>query len=382
MICIFDSYTRQDQFNTCGERILNPLSGYVYEELNGSYYYELTVPMLPEDDSWRYIVPRNIIRSSKGQLFPISKVTYSNQNGLPVVSAYAPHVWYYLSDKVVANAEINQFSCYWALDWLHKHTEWNYDPNFVDYNFTYHSDIDALQYMKFENTSLAYCILGSADSVVNKYGGELHRNNFEYSVNKRKQGAKDDAFSLVYGWNCTDVKSTIDYSDYITVLRFEDNVHESGWGIIKTSTGRVDPHHVGAVKRMSYKEEDPNLANLIADGEAYWAEHVNPKLNYEVTFTDLSGTSRSYGWGDLESLNVGDRGTVIDVRGVSDVNKIIATKYDDVRGRMESCKLGNFDYSFMYRGKWDKVLSKDNPESRRLNVLEEKTKYWRLIEDE
>ena len=381
MICVFDKFTDQNQFDTCGERILNPTSAYITQEFNGNYYYEITAPMLPEDDSWQYIVPHNIIKASNGQLFPISKISQNIVNGVPTVTAYAPHIWYYLSDKIVESAEINQFSCYWAIDYIHKNTRWNRDPNCVDYDFRYGSDIGDLQYTKFENVSYAYAILGSPDSIVNIYGGELYRNNFEFSVNRRMQNSDDHSFALVYGWNCTDVKRTLDYTDYITAIRMYDNINQS-YSAIKGTGNRSFPHHVEVVKRSSYKDDDENLSNLRRDADRYWAEFAEiPRLTYEVAYTDLNGT-KTPGWDGLQYVRVGDKGTVMDITGRTDTNMVISTKYNDLTGRNENVKLGNFRPSDMHISRWDKVMSGDSAAFRRLDVIESKENLFRVGEVE
>ena len=64
MITVHDKHTPQDGFNNCGLAVLHPTSAYITEELNGRYDYEIEMPCLPDDDSWRYLVKYNILKSS------------------------------------------------------------------------------------------------------------------------------------------------------------------------------------------------------------------------------------------------------------------------------------------------------------------------------
>lgn len=106
MITIHGLHTEQDDFNNCGLAVLHPTSAYITEELNGRYDYEIEVPCIHDDpygnnDSWRHIKKYNILKASNGQLFQINNVQFYTNNGVPYVKAYAPHIWYYLSDMLV-----------------------------------------------------------------------------------------------------------------------------------------------------------------------------------------------------------------------------------------------------------------------------------------
>lgn len=378
MICIFDKFTPQNKFDTCGERILNPTSAYEIEERNGNYSYEISVPMLESDDSWKFVKPYNIIKSSRGQLFPINKVEYGYVSGVPTVKAWARHIWYYLSDKIVFESEINNYSCYWAIANILENTYYGRGDKLVDYEFRHNSDITDLKKISYDRISAANAILGSGDSIINLYGGELYRDNFYFSVNRRKEGAENNAFSLIYDWNCTEIKHTIDLSESLTEIDMTDNL--GNWMRISRVPDYQFPHQVMIAKRMSYDKETGSQIDI--DTGKYWNDNCYAKVTYDVNLIDLKDTNREAGWGNLEKLTVGNTGYVHDIIGEmhNDV-QIISTKYNDITGRMENVKLGNFRPSPLHYDRWDKVLSGDNAAYRRLDVLEGKSNFFTLVED-
>lgn len=379
MICIFDKMTAQDKFDSCGERILNPSSAYVLEEFNGNYSYEMTVPILPGDDSWNYVIPHNIIKSTKGQLFPIYKVEYDWTGSFPVVKAWARHIWYYLADKMTFDCRNDMYSCYWAIDNMMKHVAWGRGDNLTDYNFSYNSNINTLKYAEYDEVTAANAILGGAESIVNLYGGELYRDNFYFSVNSVRELAEENAFTLLHNFNCSGVKHTIDYSNTITEVRASDNVGNAI--AISRVPDRAFPHQVMLAKKLSYnKETNHTSEEFYADASDLWTDNAYADITYEINFVDMKDTTRAEGWGDLEKMVVGNTGYITDAISTSK-QRIISTKYNELTGRMENVKLGSFKPSELHSTRWDKILSGDNAAYRRLDLLEQKSSVFTLVED-
>lgn len=389
MIRIFDRHTEQGNFrdtnytnfDTVGT-IINPISAYITEELNGEYSYELTVPMIDTDDSWKAIQPYSIIKSSTGQLFQINKLKYETQNGVPCIKAYAPHIWYYLSDMHVVRYERNDWG-YWHVDHImtdpfdianKSGTRWSEGP--TSYSFTYEVGVEAkVTHLKFEHVSIAYALLGSPDSVINTYNGYLYRDNFYFSIDSKLKHSRENAFYLDAADNCSEIKLTHDYQERITFL--------AGWdqfGNYVQYGGGADIAH-GIIYGVEYAMTDDCGGNIDAQAEnlaKMVVDHMNgyylPKKTYEVTFVDSYNTVRDEGWERLRLLKVGDSGTIIDLKGDRDTQTIIATKYNDITERIDSLKLGSFIHSDLHQDRWDKIISGDSAAFRRLDVDEKKIK--------
>lgn len=381
-IYVFDSRTSQSILanpGSCGKTVLNPTSCITHEELNGDYSLTLEQPITPEDDCWKELKVFNIIRNSKGQLFPIYKVVKKLVRGVPTVVAYARHIFYYWNDKAIRNSNPTE------------HPEWTYDlttdcnnawqylfdqnrhyiamayaDDRIDYNFTTSTNITGTdQHIKFKDVSVAYAILGDPNSFVNLYGGELDRNNFTITLNSRKVGAADNVFSVIHGWNMNEIEETVDVSKMCTWVYADDNVgqsYEISWSGVQSF-----PHHI--VIGQSYSYDD--MSRLSSDANMYWNDYNSPAVTYKINLVNLSKTSADAGWGAFEHYNVGDTGLVkSEMFGIETTQKIIATDYDDLQERTTKVTLGSFIPSPLHENRFDKLLLGDGSAERRIRKLE------------
>lgn len=390
MIRVFDKHTPQGKiygtnythFDTLGN-VIRPISAYITEELNGEYSYEVTCPIVEGQDSWKALLPYSIIRATTGQLFQINKLTYSTQNGVPCVTAYAPHIWYYLSDMLLRRYEDSNYP-FWALhDMMMQYdegrdvgTEWSNDDQCTNYTFESSIAVDGVvRTFKFKNVSLAYAILGSPDSIVNQCKAYLYRDNFRFSINSdRLEGSVDNAFELNVADNCKEIKYTEDHSEKCSDFRA---YHQDGsyWGI-NFPSDRSWAHRIYHGADISAENLQEIMYNY---GPAYWADHNSEKKSYDVTFVDSYGTERNTGWERLRTMKVGDSGRITDLRGETDVQTIISTRYNDITGRIDNLKLGKFIRSALHQTRWDKIKSGDSAAFRRLDIVEKKADYFKLV---
>lgn len=399
MICVYDKHTPQDGFNNCGLRILNPVSAYITEELNGKYSYEVTCPMVKDDDSWTFLKPFNLLKSSTGQIFQIYKIITSTSGGVPVITAYADHIWYYLADMFVVHAEDTR-EAHWAMAHIFKElnrpqggayfdfsedkaTLFSHGQGLTDYNFQWSVNLDGMRHYKFDCVPLAYAILGSPDSIVNQWEGYLHRDNFRFSINKdKKEGAVDNAFWLDYGYNCSEVKYTYDFSNQRTEHWAFDGKLERYFAWAQDASPGYFPHQVISAAKYTlaetnWNQEVADLANMCG---RYVQEHLDPDKTYEVNFVDPKGTSfDASGWGILRNLRVGDRGWITSIDGVRSEQQIISTKYNDVTERVDSLKLGKFIRSQLHQSRIDDIMYGDDSAARRLDKLEKRMDYFELV---
>ncbi|MBR6837057.1 MAG: hypothetical protein IKM72_13785 [Oscillospiraceae bacterium] len=393
MITIHGLHTEQDDFNNCGLAVLHPTSAYITEELNGRYDYEIEVPCIHDDpygnnDSWRHIKKYNILKASNGQLFQINNVQFYTNNGVPYVKAYAPHIWYYLSDMLVYHAEGNE-SLYYCMENLFTErtrlpepevgTTWfSHGAGLTDYDFSNHvtqhyklyippEESDIRRY-KYDYISLASAILGNSDSVCNLWNVELHRDNFNWSLMRRKEYTTDGAFYLKYGLNCKEVKFTEDVSKRITEIRMYDNGGDGFANSIRPDAG-LFPHQSIWGTYMTY--EEPSMDALRQDMWAYWYDASEITYNWEVNYVDFHLTDRETGY--ERQLRVGDAGTVEDAVGNrSDNVRIISMRTNDITHRVEQIKLGSFKSSNLHQSRWNKKVqaTNDTPIGKRCTYLE------------
>jgi phage-related protein len=386
MITVHGMHTEQNDFNNCGLAIIKPTSAYITEELNGRYDMEIEVPCIPDDpregrheDSWKFIKMYNILKSSEGQLFMIHKIDYSMKNGVPYIRAYANHIWYYLADMLTM--ECNGRNVAWqAVDHLfvprdvHGNgcTWFSGGTGLTTYTFSKYinPELNKVFDYNYKNISLASALLGNSDSVVNLWGGEIWRDNFQFRIDKHKYDSMSDAFELVYGVNCRDVKYTEDTTNRKTEVHVSCNNGKFPTAKSIIPDAGLFPHQ--AISGLDFSYEQPSQELVFRDLDAWWEENTGWLYNWEVDYVDFKGTDKGAGWDQMRKIRVGDTGIVQDAFGHRQTQKVIATKYNDITGRLESVKLGSFKESGLHESRWDKKImkSEDEPVMNRVRCIE------------
>lgn len=373
MISVFDAFTPQNGFTTCGERILNPTVCKIHQEENGDYSLELHQPILSSDDSYQFLRPNNIIKPNSGQLFVIYYVQRKMVNLVPTVIVKARHIFYYLNDKVTYDIQThgaNGWSCYTVLDQLFEHAYWGKGTGLIDYDFTHTSDISDWRHYTANGVSVGRCIF----ELCNTWSGFLYRDNFDIKINRTMYGRKLNAFSAIHGWNVSDITETIDYTDKITELHTKDNFGNTH-AISYTPVGAF-PHQVDVYIEFSYQEQ----SNLVKDTEAYLGVYKNPATSYDINLVDLSDTSRAAGWDGFERVKVGDEGTVYSsLLGINTDQRVVSIDYDDITGRNTNVKIAGFEKSSLHPGRFADSICGNNAETKRIANLEKKSSYFQKI---
>ena len=391
MHAVYDRQTGQNDFLYNGLAVLSPYSAYTTEELNGSYAFEIEVPCIPDDprpgrdeDTWKCIKMYNILKNSFGQLFQIYKLQYFTRNGVPFVKAWANHIWYYLADMLTLECQGQNNRAWQVVNHLfeprnaegHGCTWFSGGTGLTSYEFDKYIDPELElnqnpeHKYNYRNVQLANALLGNSDSIVNVWGGEIYRDNFYFRIDKRKWDAVDDAFELVYGVNCTDVKYTPDTLNRKTEIHASCNNGKYPYVKSIIPDAGLFPHQ--AISGLDFSYEEPSYEVLIPDVDDWWSKNTGWLKTWEVQYVDFRKTNLGEGWDQTRRIRVGDKGRVRDAFGNSDTQLVIQTKYNDLTGRLESLKLGQFIDSGLHRSRWDKKIMKteDEPVMKRVRCIE------------
>lgn len=371
-LVVYDKLTPQDRFNNCGLGIIKPSKFTTYEELNGDYSVSIQYPITKEDVMWMYLTPYNIVRNSEGQLFTLHTFETSMSGGKAVLNVSGRHISYYLADKNVGKIDYRGADGWKALDEIKKYIEYNWDyhgphdDRYVDYEFSFNSDITERHDIAYEKISPYYAIVGAENSMINLYGGEMHRDNFYISVNYRKEGSRDNAFKIEHGVNMLEIKERISVKDIVTGVYSTDNYGNGDDFTDNTFTG-IPPHQVLKHLQFSYSGD----SKYREDGQSYLDSHRDPEVSYEVRFKDLRFNDRYKDWMALQTFNIGDTGKVkCGALGIEVDQKIIARTINDITGETESVTLGNFMPNMFRSNKYSNLIARDSSSSRRLTALE------------
>lgn len=372
---VYDKSTRQDDFNNCGLGILKPSKFQTYEELNGDYSVSIQYPITKQDIMWQYLTPYNIVKNSEGQLFMLHTFETSMSGGKAVMNAAGRHISYYLADKNVGPIDYSGANGWWALheilsdDKIEKNWDYedpdHHDDSLVDYTFTWASDIEETHDIKYEKINPYYAIAGAENSVLTLYGGELHRDNFYISVNYRKEGSRDNAFKIEHGVNMLEIRERISVQNLVTGVWATDNFGNWKWRVRQKQY--ISPHQV--LKHLQYSYSDNSTLNK--DVDDYFNSHLDPDVSYEVRFKDLRSNERYKDWMALQTLKVGDTGTVkCSMLGIEVEQKIISRTINDITGETEAITLGNFMPDMFKGTRYSNLIARDSSSTRRLNALE------------
>ena len=379
-----------DSIDGNGLAILMPTICSITEELNGTYELYMEHP-IEEEGRWKLLEVDNIIKAD-GQLFRIkSRKTKLSANGEKVRSVQCLHIWYDLAGKACPSYTSFNFAAYWfiknldtilndpedkehyyyfndAAGWYRPYRFFDRDP-FGNLRFTTDCG-DTVAYAHIEPANIVSAAIGTESSFVNviredeerqvidKDGNpvydngqpvmetitktpELYRNNFEWSLNWKKEGSVENAFNITHKIDMIDIEETYDTSNYYTHVNAINNLYSKtiedfvrGWGSEKYLGKHVPVQPKVKIVDFQYKaEEFPNYEafekRFENDFRRYFKSVTEPRLTLKCNYAELSDTDLYKDYIDAKHCNVGDSGTVYcEDLGITQTMKVVRKKKD------------------------------------------------------
>lgn len=353
LISVFAMNHPQNRFDENGV-ILQPTMCEITEVLNGEYSLVLNHP-IDSFGRWKYLQHFRIIKAL-GQLFRIYRVqTTMASDGSMQRTAYARHIFYDLNDKSIMRAEIgyayaqgetsaHNFITTIMSSW---HDDWGSYPF---YTFSWNSDINKSMEEGFktviENISPAAAILNASNSVINRFGGELHRNNFDFSLYEHKEGSRRNAFNIKYGVDMIDVQEDIDYGTYVSNVVAKDNYGRTA--SIHWPESHIRPHDFTKTIVFKYNSAEESNNNLMDDMTAYFNKYCTPNIAYKVNYVNYDRIKGMKDFAELQRRNVGDDGIIKnEIIGIETHQKVVKKVTDAIRNETKSIQLSNLSRSFV-----------------------------------
>ena len=353
-ICVYDMHHEQESFDNNGMTILTPSKCEITEELNGMYELLLEHP-IDSEGRWKNLLELNIIKANN-QLFRIyNKQTIMSSDGSRMRVVNARHIFYDLNDKLLLDVRPENKNGMDFLNWIMERI-YDDDPEgyYPQYDFEWFSDISRTATSYFIGTSVTAALLGEDNCFVNRLGGEIHRDNFYFSILDRKETSKADAFSIRYGVDMIDIEENIDYSEMITHLIAKDN-HSHEWEVYYKETPRLH-HNVTRSVKFDYEQSDENAFRH--DAEEYFKMYCQPSINYKVTFANLKNVELYKDFIGLQECNIGDTGQIYcEELGIVTTQKIIKKTIDCLSESTVEIELGNLSSSLTRRDKYMGTIS-------------------------
>ena len=350
-IKVYSMWEKQDGFKHNGLAVLDPISCHSFQAEKGRWDITLVHP-LDDWGKWRYLIPQNIIKAN-GQLFRIDTNQPKINSSERTVTVTANQIFYDLSRDIILLKEIpeeNRGGWYpqKLLRWIMtngvitseraEHPEAYKDFNIYDFEYsTDLSDDNTTEFDGFTNTTLTAALIGDSKCFVNLFGGELYRNNFYFSINKRMENARENAFSLRYSFDLQEIEFSIDYTDFMTRLEFIDmNGNWSGTQLWNdtTTTYSVPSPVVRAVKFNAPLSDEIR--------ENYFQSVAYPKYTYKIKMANIKDDPRYRDFQNLHDIRLGDKGTVYcEPLDVETVQKVIEIERDELSLEIISITLGD-----------------------------------------
>lgn len=345
---LFDDgqYTMDQYQNNLGlGTLIDATSCKVTEGLNGEYELELTYPLTGELfgqlQPGRIIVAKSYRNAATVQPFEIydesraigGQVVFHAQHisyralGVPIRPVTAQNAFSAVS-LVASNAVISS-------------------------PFTLTTDMTASGTFAMDKpASLQNVLLGSSDSLVSVYGGDILRDG--YSIQLLKHRGMDRGARIVYGRNLVDLTQEKSIAEmYDSVYPFFVETDENGNTrlveladtlVLITAPNKASAKKVYMLDLSSEFDETPNQAQMLQATNDYIAKNSldKPKVSLSLKYVDLSRTQEYADLKNLDHIELGDDVTVqFAVLGVDVTARVQKIVYDVLLDANESIDVGD-----------------------------------------
>ena len=346
-VSIYDISEPQSGFDHNGIAVLMPSEITSDKEENGRWDINIIHP-IDEYGKWTYLAGQNVVKVN-GQLFRIDELETCLDANSEYVQAHANHITYDMADYWVEEAK---FTAVDGEDYITRLSAARVQdfPNqqhiVGEYTFDITSDLTGQMECALEDQSIISALFGDDNCLVNRYGGEVYRNNFHLSVNRRMEGAPEgDAFSIRYGTDLTKISFKIDFSNWITNLICVDNFGSLVGVWYDTSGDWIVHHHKTKRVHFTYSElVDPDYAidRLDKDTMALWSQVSTPTVSIRVEVANIKNDPKYKDYVNLQNYDIGYKGTVyVEHLGINVEMKIVSIRRNELTGEAISITLGN-----------------------------------------
>lgn len=369
--------TDNTEYEKNGDMPLLPIKARVNVELNGTWVLELEHP-IDDEGRWKYLEEEAVVKcpSFNGdQLFRIKSIEKNDDSAL--VKAY-PIFFDSKNDCFLTDIRPTVKNGQDALNIMLAQ----------NVKYSAQSDIARKATAYYEYVNLMEAINGdSANSFLNRWGGEILYDNFEIIVNDRVGG--DYGVELRYGKNipANGITETVDMSEVVTRIYpksyngyklsgngYVDSPILSNYPTVKAATMKFD----NIKMRADAQEDDEENGVTICDTQEqldkalteackkqYEAGLDKPKVTIEADMVLLQNTDQYKDYEILETVSLGDTIHCLHNKlGIETDARVIELEYDCLTKRVTSVVLGDFKQNYLDKiaGSVDKIESVITPD--------------------
>lgn len=330
------------------------IKAYAEEELNGLFEFYM------EYDSEGHLVDElkeeRIIKAKAQdklgyQLFRIYSITKNHENDNLIVKAQ--HITYDLADNFVESLVANNLTKKQVMELIGASTVLPHPFNVTSSNNTTRSST------RLYRTNPLQMIAGMEGSVLQIWGGQIERDNFNLILHDRR--GSDDGVKVTYEKNITGLEATFDISGLVTRIFpfvYIEESDNSPARLITVSGKYIDSPLINNYEKIYIKPIDYSSDERInTDGtdvqirqqltniaSQYFNETGNDKIkvDMEVQFEHLWETEEYKDLAVLELVGMGDTVTIEHSRLKVDATAIVNyIRYDCIAEKNEEVRLGS-----------------------------------------
>ena len=348
MICLYAADESLFEHNGLGILDNNLRKCHVEEVLNNLYTLTAQYPLWAKFG--KSIRNGMIIKAptpNGDQLFRI----YQSKPSMGMLEIHAFHIFYDLAFNFVEDTNIVSKSGQAWLQQLSQNTQYSHP-------FTFFSDISTVAGSRVVRKNCVEILLNTSldNSFVNRFGGEILRDNFNVYFNRAI--GENRGFKIRHKKNLKGYTANIDDKSVITRImpigfdglllpeKYVDSPRISDYPFPRI--GKVEVDVKAAVGENTDAKDAIPLNEAYTKMRALIKEQFGvidvPTCSYEVDFVELSKTKEYADFQNLETVRIGDTVTVShDEDGFFVEAKVIRYEYDSLAGRLLRIEAGQFE---------------------------------------
>ena len=366
MIVLYDK-NKTSGFDRNDLVLQNVTKNVVAWEKNGQYKIDLVYAIDTDDMIWKSIVKGAIIKCpvayQQDQLFRLNTPTKKFDSGCFSIEVTGLHISYDLSDNLLEDVRPTGLTGIEAGKYLLAKTQFS-NP------FTWIGDITDINTAYYIRQNVINSLIGSEDQdYVNRWGGELVRDNF--NIGMMKQAGKNRGTVIKYSKNLLGFEQSADDTSLVTraMPTISDDSStststDSMTPVIMIPEKYVDSPRINdyahpyikeiqvtltdAQKSLSISEQYKIMRDYV---NAQYAKNIDvPVYSYTVNFVNLAKTEEYEDYAILEEVHPYDFITVkaldIDV-----IAELVGYTYDSLVKNYEGITLGNIQNDILRSNK-------------------------------
>ncbi|HFI0421911.1 TPA: phage tail spike protein [Streptococcus suis] len=348
MICLYAADESLFEHNGLGILDNDLKKCHVEEELNNLYTLTAQYPLWAKFG--KSIRNGMIIKAptpNGDQLFRI----YQSKPSMGMLEIHAFHIFYDLAFNFIEDTNIVSKSGQAWLQQLSQNTQYRHP-------FTFFSDISTVAGSRVVRKNCVEILLNTSldNSFVNRFGGEILRDNFKVYFNRSI--GENRGFKIRHKKNLKGYTANIDDKSVITRImpigfdglllpeKYVDSPRISDYPFPRIGKVEVDVkaavgENADAKDAIPLNEAHAKMRSLVR--EQFGLIDV-PTCSYEVDFVELSKTKEYADFQNLETVRIGDTVTVShDEDGFYVEAKVIRYEYDSLAGSLLRIEAGQFE---------------------------------------